>query len=66
VFDLLAVEGTIRDGAAELGAAGAARGAPVESRQVRLVAMFEDGEALSRVICERGLERVVAKRCRDP
>jgi ATP-dependent DNA ligase len=31
---------------------------------VRLVAMFEDGEALYRVVCERGLPGVVAKHLR--
>jgi bifunctional non-homologous end joining protein LigD len=38
----------------------------LESQQVRLVATFEDGEALFATICERGLEGVVAKRQRDP
>ena len=33
---------------------------------MRLVATFEDGEALYRVVFERGLEGVVAKRERDP
>jgi ATP-dependent DNA ligase len=33
---------------------------------VRLVATFEDGEALFAAVCERGLEGVVAKRLRDP
>jgi len=33
---------------------------------VRLVATFEDGEALLAAVCERGLEGVVAKRERDP
>jgi ATP-dependent DNA ligase len=33
---------------------------------VRLVASFDDGEALYRAVCERGLEGVVAKRERDP
>jgi bifunctional non-homologous end joining protein LigD len=32
---------------------------------VQLVATFEDGEGLCRVVCERGLEGVVAKRLRD-
>jgi ATP-dependent DNA ligase len=32
---------------------------------VRLVATFEDGEALFAAVCERGLEGVVAKRERD-
>jgi ATP-dependent DNA ligase len=33
---------------------------------VRLVATFEDGEALFAAVCGRGLEGVVAKRGRDP
>jgi ATP-dependent DNA ligase len=33
---------------------------------VRLVATFEDGEALFAAVCERGRERVVAKRERGP
>jgi ATP-dependent DNA ligase len=38
----------------------------LESERVRLVATFEDGEALFAAVCERGLEGVVAKRSRDP
>lgn len=38
----------------------------LESASVRLVATFEDGEALFAAVCERGLEGVVAKRERDP
>src|SRR3954466_1329842 len=38
----------------------------VEGPRVRLVATFEDGEALFAAVCERGLEGVVAKRLRDP
>jgi bifunctional non-homologous end joining protein LigD len=37
----------------------------VEGPHVRLVATFEDGHALFEVVCERGLEGVVAKRTRD-
>jgi bifunctional non-homologous end joining protein LigD len=33
---------------------------------VQVVATFDDGEALFRVVCEQGLEGVVAKRERDP
>lgn len=33
---------------------------------MRLVATFEDGEALCAAVCQRGLEGVVAKRLRDP
>jgi bifunctional non-homologous end joining protein LigD len=38
----------------------------VEGPHTRLVATFEDGDALFRVVCDRGLEGVVAKRLRDP
>jgi bifunctional non-homologous end joining protein LigD len=38
----------------------------LEGPRVRLVATFEDGEALFAAVCERGLEGVVAKRDRDP
>ena len=38
----------------------------LENDRVRLVATFEDGEALFAGVCERGLEGVVAKRDRDP
>jgi bifunctional non-homologous end joining protein LigD len=38
----------------------------VEGTHTRLVATFEDGEALFRVVGERGLEGVVGKRLRDP
>ena len=34
----------------------------VEKERVRLVATFEDGEALFAAVCGRGLEGVVAKR----
>ena len=33
---------------------------------MRLVATFEDGEALHRVVCDSGLKGIVAKRERDP
>ena len=33
---------------------------------MRLVATFEDGEALFAAVCARGLKGVVAKRERDP
>ncbi len=36
-----------------------------ETRYIRL-ATFEEGQALFDVMCERGLEGVVAKRRRDP
>ncbi len=34
----------------------------LETERVRLVATFEDGEALFAVVCERRLEGIVAKR----
>jgi ATP-dependent DNA ligase len=37
----------------------------IERPGVQLVATFEDGQALFDVICEHGLEEVVAKRIRD-
>ena len=66
VFDVLAVEGLStmmlpyverRAGLEEL---------DVESQRVRLVATFDDGEALFDAACARGPEGVVAKRERDP
>ncbi|HEV2591982.1 MAG TPA: hypothetical protein VGU02_08815 [Gaiellaceae bacterium] len=33
---------------------------------MQTIVTFEDGEALFRVMCDRGLEGVVAKRLRDP
>jgi len=38
----------------------------LESQQVRVVATFEDGEALFAAVCRRGHEGLVAKRLRDP
>ena len=38
----------------------------LETHHVRLVATFEDDEALFAAVCARGLEGVVAKRDRDP
>jgi hypothetical protein len=35
---------------------------PCANRYVRLVATFDEGEALFAAVCDRGLERVVAKR----
>src|SRR5581483_4752535 len=67
IFDVLAVEGLSttalpyvkrRDLLDELHIA--------EGPNVRLGATFEDGQALFDVMCERGLEGVVAKRLRDP
>ncbi len=62
VFDVLAVAGL-----ATTVQPYAERRAPLEqleleTERVRLVATFEDGEALLAAVCERGLEGVVAKR----
>jgi bifunctional non-homologous end joining protein LigD len=38
----------------------------LEGPHTRLIATFDDGEALYGAVCERGLEGVVAKRGRDP
>ena len=66
VFDVLAVEGlsTMRQPYSERRAL--LEQLDVESARVRLVATFEDGEALFAAVCERDLEGVVAKRSRDP
>ncbi len=66
VFDLLAVEGlpTIMQPYAERRAL--LEELLVENERVRLVATFEDGEALFAAVCQRGLEGVVAKRPVDP
>ena len=66
VFDVLAVEGL-----ATMMQPDAVRGElleelELESQHVRLVATFEDGEALFAAVCERGLEGIVAKRDGDP
>jgi bifunctional non-homologous end joining protein LigD len=38
----------------------------VENQRVRLVATFQEGEALFDAVCARGLEGIVAKRDSDP
>jgi bifunctional non-homologous end joining protein LigD len=66
VFDVLAVEGlpTTMQPFSERRAL--LQQLELETARVRLVATFEDGEALFAAVCERGLEGVVAKRQRDP
>jgi bifunctional non-homologous end joining protein LigD len=66
VFDVLAVDGhrTTMNSYAERRALLEAL--DLESGPVRLVATFQDGEALFAAVCVRGLEGVVAKRLRDP
>ena len=66
VFDVLAVEGlstTIQPYAERR---AILEQLDPENERVKLVATFEDGEALFAAVCERGLEGVVAKRERDP
>ena len=65
VFDVLAVEGlpTTMQPYAERRAL--LEELELESDRVKLVATFEDGDALFAAVCERGLEGVVAKRDRD-
>jgi bifunctional non-homologous end joining protein LigD len=66
VFDVLAVEGlatTVHPYAERRELLAALE---VEGPYVRLVATFEDGEALFGAVCDRGLEGVVAKCDRDP
>ena len=66
VFDVLPVEGlpTTMQPYAERRAL--LEQLELETERVRLVATFEDGDALFAAVCERGLEGVVAKRERDP
>jgi hypothetical protein len=66
VFDVLAVDGlfTAMQPYSERRALLEQR--ELETERVRLVATFEDGEALFAAVCERELEGVVAQRVRDP
>jgi bifunctional non-homologous end joining protein LigD len=66
VFDVLAVEGLATTMQPYLERRAILEELELESGHVRLVATFEDGEALFAAVCERGLEGVVAKRLRDP
>jgi bifunctional non-homologous end joining protein LigD len=66
VFDVLAVEGLSVMGQPYSKRRELLETLNVESAGVQLVATFEDGEALFQVICDHGLEGVVAKRLRDP
>jgi len=65
-FDLLAVEGLPVTATPYSDRRALLEALDVEGPRVRLVATFEDGEALFAAMCERGLEGVVAKRQRDP
>jgi hypothetical protein len=66
VFDLLGVEGLATTAQPYLQRRALLDELVAENEQVRLVATFEDGEALFAAVCERGLEGVVAKRLCDP
>jgi bifunctional non-homologous end joining protein LigD len=66
VFDVLAVEGLPTTALPYCERRELLEQLEVEGPRVRLVATFEDGEALYRVVCGQGLEGIVAKRERDP
>jgi bifunctional non-homologous end joining protein LigD len=66
VFDVLAVEGLATTMLPYRERRALLEPLELEGPRVRLVATFEDGEALYAAVCERGLEGVVAKRERDP
>ena len=66
VFDVLAVEGLPTTMLPYAERRALLEELDLENQRVRLVATFEDGEALFAAVCARGLEGVVAKRLRDP
>ena len=66
VFDVLAVEGLATTMLPYAERRALLEELELENQRVKLVATFEDGEALFAAVCERGLEGVVAKRLRDP
>ena len=66
VFDLLAVEGLQTTMLSYAERRALLEEVVVEHERVRLVAGFEEGEALFAAVCERGLEGVVAKWLDDP
>ena len=66
VFDLLAVEGLATTMLPYSERRAILEEIELENHQVKIVATFEDGPALFRAVCARGLEGVVAKREDDP
>jgi bifunctional non-homologous end joining protein LigD len=66
VFDVLAVEGLVTTVQPYAERRELLEALELEGPYVRLVATFEDGDALFRAVCDRGLEGIVAKRDRDP
>jgi bifunctional non-homologous end joining protein LigD len=65
VFDVLAVEGLSVVAQPYLERRALLEALEIERPGVQLVATFEDGRALFDVVCEHGLEGVVAKRAHD-
>ena len=66
VFDVLAVEGLPTTMQPYSARRALLEQLELETERLRLVATFEDGEALFAAVCERDLEGVVAKRDRNP
>src|SRR5215208_6587036 len=66
VFDVLAVDGLPTTSQPYSERRVLLEELDLEGQHVRLVATFEDGEALYDAVCERGLEGIIAKRERDP
>jgi bifunctional non-homologous end joining protein LigD len=66
VFDVLAVEGLPTTVLPYSERRALLEELDIEGPYVRLVATFEDGQALFDAVCTRGLEGVVAKREREP
>ena len=66
VFDVLAVEGLATTMLPYSERRAILEEIELENHQVKIVANFEDGPALFRAVCARGLEGVVAKREDDP
>ena len=66
VFDVLAVEGLPTTTQPYVRRRALLEALDWQGPHVRLVATFEDGDALFDAMCERGLEGVVAKRLRNP
>jgi bifunctional non-homologous end joining protein LigD len=66
VFDVLAVEGLATTMLSYSERRAILEELEIENHHMKIVATFEDGEALFAAVCARGLEGVVAKRDRDP
>ena len=66
VFDVLAVQGLSTTVQPYVERRAILEQLELENERVRLVATFEDGEALFDAVCARRLEGIVAKRNSDP